>query len=127
MCLQEEPLQKLAEQGVKSSVESSPTPAPGEPSQPLEQRVRRKERRNPEPAASPGCASSLPDPEQEDLEFLESLTRPEEQKSSDERSHASQQGGNAAAPTPPVVFPVQLVGEKDKKELEDWLDDFLAD
>jgi hypothetical protein len=25
------------------------------------------------------------------------------------------------------VVPVQIVAEKDKKELEDWLDDFLAD
>lgn len=109
--------------------EPTATVPAAEPAQPLEQRTRRKERRsNPEPgipllSASTSAASPL-DTARDDLDFLESLNRAAD-KSSDGPARPA-----AALPEiggPATVVPVQIVAEKDKKELEDWLDDFLAD
>ena len=121
-------------------------PSPAElPPPPLDQRTRRKNRRNPDPAVLlPATVTpQLPDSEKEDLNFLESLTRAEgrthqasvEDDESISRSEAISSGtvcsggggAAAAAAAATVVVPVQIVAEKDKKELEDWLDDFLSD
>ena len=135
--------------------------------QPLEQRVRRKDRdqatlprepvsqqtasssdhspaavSNPSPAAvsnhspadvsNPSPAdvqfSSFParqvqkvdklDEEKEDLDFLDSL----------EAGAPPAEGGDKARPDAAVVVvPVQIIKEEEKKDLEDWLDDFLDD
>jgi hypothetical protein len=59
------------------------------------------------------------------LDFLNSLTRPGAVTEDAERESLSEE--RAVGSTSSGVVPVQIVAEKDKKELEDWLDDFLAD
>ena len=58
------------------------------------------------------------DAEKEDLDFLESL-----------EADALAVGGHEdkARPGAATVVPVQIIREEEKKDLEDWLDDFLDD
>ena len=85
---------------------------------------------NPSPAdvSNPVQFSSFParqvqkvdklDEEKEDLDFLESL----------EAGAPPAEGGDKARPDAAVVVvPVQIIKEEEKKDLEDWLDDFLDD
>ena len=120
--------QRQRRRRVKDEVDDTgvETHKPELPSQPLDQRVRRKDRK-PEPAgetetekkkpSGPVPVASVPPPrtaeETDDLEFLESLDKP----------------APAAEPNLPApgVVPVKIVKEEEKKDLEDWLDDFLGD
>jgi hypothetical protein len=71
------------------------------------------------------AAAVATESERDDLDFLNSLTRPGEVTEDAKLTSISEE--RPVGSTSSGVVPVQIVAEKDKKELEDWLDDFLAD
>lgn len=114
---QEERVENKAEHSTHSPVavtQDPPVVVP--PPSPLEQRTRKIDRRGVNPSAA------ATESERDDLDFLNSLTRPGAVTERESLSEESPVGSTSSG-----VVPVQIVAEKDKKELEDWLDDFLAD
>ncbi len=122
MFFQEERVENKAEHSTHSPVAVTQDPSVEiPPPSPLEQRPRKSDRRGVNPSAAAAAAAT--ESERDDLDFLNSLTRPGDVTEEAERESLSEERpvGNGG------VVPVQIVAEKDKKELEDWLDDFLAD
>ncbi len=120
MFFQEERVDNKAEHFTLSPVavtQDPPVVVP--PPSPLEQWPRKSDRRGVNPSAA------ATESERDDLDFLNSLTRPGNVTEEAERESLSEE--RAVGSTSSGVVPVQIVVEKDKKELEDWLDDFLAD
>jgi len=117
---QEERVENKAEHSTHSPVAVTPDPPVVVPSpSPLEQRTRKSDRRD------VNSSAAATESERDDLDFLNSLTRPgavTEDVKLTSLSEESPVGSSSSG-----VVPVQIVAEKDKKELEDWLDDFLAD
>jgi hypothetical protein len=116
----EDRVENKAEHSTHSPVAVTPDPPVVVPSpSPLEQRTRKSDRRD------VNSSAAATESERDDLDFLNSLTRPgavTEDVKLTSLSEESPVGSSSSG-----VVPVQIVAEKDKKELEDWLDDFLAD
>ncbi len=121
MFFQEERVENKAAHSTHSPVavtQDPPVVVP--PPSPLEQRPRKSDRRD----VNTSAAAAATESERDDLDFLNSLTRPGNVTEEAERESLSEE---RAVGRSSGVVPVQIVAEKDKKELEDWLDDFLAD
>ena len=97
------------------AVAASSKPTADQPP-PLEQRTRRS-RDKPADVKSEAAHHTT---EHDDLEFLDSLDKP----ALAEKEDVLQQGVGEASPG---VVPVKIIQEEEKKDLEDWLDDFLGD
>ncbi len=116
---QEERVENKADHSTHSPIAVTQDPPVVVPApSPLEQRTRKSDRQSLHTSAAAVATES----ERDDLDFLNSLTRPGAVTERESLSEESPVGSTSSG-----VVPVQIVAEKDKKELEDWLDDFLAD
>jgi hypothetical protein len=118
---QEERVENKDEHSAQSPVavtQDPPVAIP--PPSPLEQRTRKSDRQSLNTSAAAAAATES---ERDDLDFLNSLTRPGDVTEDAKLESLSEDRPVGSS----GVVPVQIVAEKDKKELEDWLDDFLAD